>query len=72
MGRCTEAQGRMIINNFKQDIENIKYKIAKNFSDMDLENNYAHEDMKEIIEQMKLECSRLEERIINKRNRLKG
>lgn len=72
MGRCTEAQGRMIINNFKQDIENIKYKIAKNFSDMDLENNYVHEDMKEIIEQMKLECSRLEERIINKRNRLKG
>lgn len=72
MGRCTEAQGRMIINNLKQDIENIKYKIAKNFSDMDLENNYVHEDMKEIIEQMKLECSRLEERIINKRNRLKG
>lgn len=72
MGRCTEAQGRMIINNFKQDIENIKYKIEKNFSDMDLENNYAHEDMKEIIDQMKLECSRLEERIINKRNRLKG
>lgn len=72
MGRCTEAQGRMIINNFKQDIENIKYKIAKNFSDMDLENNYANEDMKEIIEQMKLECSKLEERILNKRNRLKG
>lgn len=31
MGRCTEAQGRMIINNFKQDIKNIKYKIAKTF-----------------------------------------
>ncbi|MGX4598464.1 hypothetical protein [Faecalimicrobium sp. JNUCC 81] len=72
MGRCTESQGRMIINNFQQDIENIKYKISKNFSDMDLENNYAHEDIKEIIDQMKSECNRLEERIISKKNRLKG
>lgn len=59
MGRCTNMQANLIMGHYQQQLEEIKQKVHKNFSEMDLENNSAKEDMEDIIAEVEAECTKL-------------
>ncbi|MFQ8920864.1 MAG: hypothetical protein ACLR60_03140 [Clostridium paraputrificum] len=72
MSKCTDIQARLIMRNYQQQLDEIKQKIRKNFSEMDLENNSAKEDMDDIIVKIESECIKLSNYIEREKSSIRG
>lgn len=72
MSKCTNIQAHLIMRNYQQQLEEIKQKIRKNFSEMDLENNSAKEDMDDIIVKIESSCNTLSNYIEKEKSSIRG
>lgn len=65
MGRCCKKYLNRMLDAYVEDLEDIKNRIVKDFTDMDFENATTRTEMQDVVYQMVAHCDNIKNNIEN-------